>query len=477
MTRPGCGRLEIRVGSGVAKRLSPRYNQSMPKNHSASAALNRRQFLQSAALGAGAFAFPFVSSRNVLGANARLNIAAVGAGGKGAVDLGYCAAENIAALCDVDQSNAAGSYKKFPQARQYKDFRVMLEKEAKNIDAVTVSTPDHTHFHAAVMAMKLGKHVYVQKPLTHTIWEARQLTELARSTKVVTQMGNQGHAQSESRRLAELIQGGVLGEVKEVHIWTDRPIWPQGMDRPAKMPVPPSLDWDLWLGPAPWREFHDGCVPFKWRAFWDFGTGALGDIGCHNMDLAFFSLGLRDPISVEALSSGVNLETAPKWSLVTSQFPARGPRGPVKLVWYDGGKKPEASLAKLAELPGNGCIMIGSKDTLYVPSYWGKGSFLSGAPMEDFKSIPEKYPKLSEGVSDNDAAHHHEWIAACKGEGKTLSNFDYAGPMTEAVLLGNVALRSGRKILWDAKNLKVTNAADANQFIRTEYRKGWEPLV
>lgn len=445
-------------------------------NHTFSkqSSLNRRQFIHRTGLAAGILAFPFVSARNVLGANARLNIAAIGAGGKGGVDVGFCAAENIVALCDVDQNNAAGTYKRFPAAKQFKDFRVMLEKEAKNFDAVTISTPDHTHFHAAAMAMKLGKHVYCQKPLTHTIWEARKLTEIARATKVVTQMGNQGHSQPDSRRLVELIQAGVLGDVKEVHIWTDRPIWPQGIERPAALPVPATLDWDLWLGPAPQRAFHDGCVPFKWRAFWDFGTGALGDMGCHNMDLAFFSLNLRDPLTVEATSSGLNPETAPKWSVITYAFPQQGKRGPVKLVWYDGGKKPEASLAKQKELPGNGCIMIGSKDTLYVPSYWGKGSFVSGGTMEDHKNIAATLPRAADPTQDNDALHHYEWIAACKGEGKALSHFDYAGPMTESVLLGNVALRAGQRIEWSAKRLKVTNSSDANQFIRTKYRKGWE---
>ena len=446
----------------------------MHQDSSEPSSLNRRQFIQRATLAGGVLAFPFVSARNVFGANSRLNIAAIGAGGKGGVDIGFCAAENIVALCDVDQNNAAGSFKRFPGAKQYKDFRVMLEKEAKNFDAVTISTPDHTHFHAAAMAMKLGKHVYCQKPLTHTIWEARQLTEIARATKVVTQMGNQGHSQPDSRRLVELIRAGVLGDVKEVHIWTDRPIWPQGIERPAALPVPSTLDWDLWLGPAPARAFHDGCVPFKWRAFWDFGTGALGDMGCHNMDLAFFSLNLRDPVTVEATSSGINPETAPKWSIITYAFPRLGKRGPVKLVWYDGGKKPEASLVKQKELPGNGCIMVGSKDTLYVPSYWGKGSFVAGGTMEDYKTIAATLPRPADPTLDNDALHHFEWIAACKGEGKTLSHFDYAGPMTESVLLGNVALRAGQRIEWNAKKLKVTNASEANQFIRTQYRKGWE---
>ena len=449
----------------------------MQLNQPLSAIVSRRQFIRSSAVVAGVAAFPFVSARNVLGANARLNIAAIGAGGKGAVDVGYCKSENIVALCDVDQNNAAGTFKAFPAAKQFKDFRVMLEKAGKDFDAVTVSTPDHTHFHAAAMAIKMGKHAYVQKPLTHTIWEARTLTKLAREKKVVTQMGNQGHSQTDSRRLVELIQAGVLGDVREIHIWTDRPIWPQGIERPAKMPVPGTLDWDLWLGPAPWREFHDGCVPFKWRAFWDFGTGALGDMGCHNMDLAFFSLGLRDPVAVSAESSGVNSETAPAWSIITYEFPKLGQRAAVKLVWYDGGKKPDAALAKQKELPGNGYIFMGSKDSLYVPHFWGKGGFVSGAQMEDFKSVAQKLPRFPGADKDNDAAQHLEWIAACKGQGKALANLDYAGPMTEAVLLGNVALRAGKRIEWDAKNLRIKNAPEANQFIRTEYRKGWESPV
>lgn len=435
--------------------------------------LSRRTFVKRSTLSAALVAFPFVSRHSVLGANSKLSIAAIGAGGKGGVDIGYCADENVVALCDVDQKNAAGTFAKFPNAKRYKDFRSMLEKE-KGIEAVTISTPDHTHFHAAAMAMKLGKHVYIQKPLTHTIWEARTLTKIARQKKVVTQMGNQGHSQADSRRLVELIKGGVLGDVSEVHIWTDRPIWPQGHARPAAKPVPDHLDWDLWLGPAPWREFHDGCVPFNWRAYWDFGTGALGDMGCHNMDLAFTALDLKDPHTVAATSSGLNSETAPSWSVIASEYGARGKQPPVKLVWYDGGKKPEPSLAKQKELPGNGSIFIGSKDTLFVPSYWGKGSFLSGAKMEDFGHIPISLPRHPKAADDNDAAQHLEWIEACKGLGKTRAHLEYAGPMTEAVLLGNVALRVGKKIQWDAKRMQVTNAPEAAQFIKTEYRKGWE---
>ncbi len=320
------------------------------------------------------------------------------------------------------------------------------------------------------MAMKLGKHVYCQKPLTHTVFEARQMAEVARQHKVATQMGNQGHCSPDTRRLVELIQAGALGKVSAIHVWTDRPgtWWPQGIERPkGTPPVPPTLDWDLWLGVAPPRPYHSAYVPFKWRGFWDFGTGALGDMACHCMDLAFFSLKLGAPASVEAQSSGVNEETAPNWSIITYDFPGAG--ASTRLIWYDGGKKPAADLVKGGELSSNGIIMVGNKDTLHVPNYWGTGSFVSGAKVEDFKSIPETLPKPP-GFERN---HHQEWIEACKGGPKALSNFDYSGAMTEAVLLGNVALRAGRKILWDSKKLKVTNLPEANHYLRTEYRKGW----
>jgi predicted dehydrogenase len=422
---------------------------------------------------AGGIAFPFVSSRNVLGANARLNVAAIGVGGIGADDIGFCNGENVVALCDVDQHAAAAAFKDFPSAKRFTDFRRMLDQERAHIDAVTVSTPYHTHFHAAVAAIELGKHVYVQKPLTHGIWEARTLVALAREKRVVTQMGNQGHSHPDSRRLVELIRAGVLGDVHEIHVWTDRPIWPQGVRRPPRARVPAGLDWDLWLGPAPWREYHGGCVPFKWRAFWDFGTGALGDMGCHLMDLAFFSLELGAPRRIEATSSGVSAESAPKWSIVTYAFPGPDGRAPRKLVWYDGGKRPPARLAKQTSLSRNGCIMVGTRDTLYVPSFWGRGSFRSGATMEDYKSVPQTLARFPGAAQDHDAAHRLEWLAACKGEGKALAGFDYAGPMTEAVLLGNVALRAGQAIEWNASELKVTNAPEANAFIRREYRQGF----
>lgn len=432
--------------------------------------LTRRQFLTRTTLAGGALAFPFVSSRNVLGANERLNLASIGAGGKGASDVANSDSENIFALCDVDEKNAAETFKKYPNAKRYKDFRKLLDKE-KTIDAVTVSTPDHMHAPIALAAMRRGKHVYCQKPLTHTVYEARQMAKAAREHKVATQMGNQGHCHPATRRLVELIQAGVLGAVKEAHVWTDRPIWPQGIGRPQeKEEIPTTLDWDLWLGVAPERPYSKAYVPFKWRGFWDFGTGALGDMACHCMDLPVWALGLRDPLSVEAQSSEVNNETAPNWSIITYEFPGRETTGPIKMIWYDGGKKPARELVKGQELPTNGVIIVGAKDTLYVPSYWGPGSFISGAKMDDFKNVPEKLPK----PGGFERSHHLEWIAACKGGPKALSNFDYSGPMTELVLLGNVAVRAGKKIEWDAKGLKITNDRDANKFLRTKYRKGWE---
>jgi predicted dehydrogenase len=436
--------------------------------------ITRRRFLKAGAAMAGAIGFPAVLPQKILGANEKLQIAGIGAGGKGEVDVGYCSGEAIVCLCDVDEQNAGNTFAKFPSAKKYKDYRKMLEAEEKRIDAVTVSTPDHVHAPASIMAMKMGKHVYCQKPLTHSIFEARRMAEVARDKKVATQMGNQGYAHPGTRRLVEIIQAGALGKVREAHVWTDRPIWPQGIDRPGDSPsVPPTLAWDLWLGPAPERPYHPAYVPFKWRGWWDFGTGALGDMGCHNMGLPFFALGLRDPLSAEASFSGRNDETAPAWSIITYEFPALGSRPPVRLTWYDGKKKPSRDLVKGQELPSNGVILIGDKDTLFVPSYWGGGAFLSGAKLEDFKSIPETLPRLSGAEEDNDRAHHLEWIQACKGGPRAQSSFDHSGPMTEAVLLGNVALRAGRKIEWDATSLTVTNAPEANKYIRREYRKGW----
>ncbi len=440
----------------------------------------RRRFLQLGAAAAGALAAPAVFGRGILGANEKLNIAGIGVGGKGESDIGLCESESVVALCDVDERNGARSFKRFPQAARYKDYRVMLEKE-KGIDAVTVSTPDHHHAPASLLAMRLGKHVYCQKPLTHSVYEARIMAEVARERKVATQMGNQGAASPFTRRLVELIQGGALGKVRQVHIWTDRPIWPQGIGRPdGTPPVPEHLAWDLWLGPAPLRPYHDAYVPFKWRGFWDFGTGALGDMGCHNMNLAFLSLKLGAPHSVEATESGMTSETYPNSSVIRYEFPARGDEPPLQLTWYDGGKLPPADLVKGAPLGKNGHIFVGEKDTLYTSDTRRRGVFLSGAMLEDFQSIPERLPRRGGGRSEKkgqeantDLQHRLEWIEAAKGGPPGLSNFDHAGPMTEAVLLGNVALKTGKKIEWDSKALRVTNVPEAKPFLRREYRAGW----
>ena len=433
--------------------------------------VTRRRFLQGTAAAAGALAFPVIVPSRAFGANERLNIAAIGCGGKGEVDIAGVADQNLVALCDVDEKNAANMFKKFSSAKRYSDYRVMLEKESASIDAVTVSTPDHHHAPAALRAMRMGKHVYCQKPLTHTVHEARLMRETAREMKVATQMGNQGHSHPETRRLVELVRHGVLGNVSAVHVWTDRPIWPQGVRRPTQTPpVPPTLKWDLFLGPAPERPYHSAYTPFNWRGFWDFGTGALGDMACHCMDLTFFALDLPAPTSVSAKSSGGNEESAPRWSIINYDFPQNGKQPALTMTWYDGGRLPPAELVKGKELVKNGIILVGDKDTLYVPSYWGDGMFLSGAKTADFKDVAQSIPRAP---GEFDKGHYDEWIAACKGGPKALSNFDYSGPMTEAVLLGNVALRAGGRIEWDAKQLKVTNLPEANGFVRKQYRSGW----
>ncbi|MDH7570176.1 MAG: Gfo/Idh/MocA family oxidoreductase, partial [Armatimonadota bacterium] len=350
--------------------------------------LNRRDFLRTTTVaGFGVWVtgtqLAWAESKSP---NEKLNIGIIGCGGQGASDLRNVSSENIVALCDVDWARAANAFKEYPNARKYKDFRKMLE-EGKDIDAVTISTPDHIHAPAALMAMKLGKHVYCQKPLTHTIYEARVLREAAAYYKVATQMGNQGHSNSGARRAVEVVRSGAIGAVREVHCWTDRPIWPQGLERPTEtVPVPDTLDWDLWLGPAPVRPYNPCYVPFKWRGWWDFGCGALGDMACHVMDMAFWSLNLENPLSVEAQSSGVNDETAPKWSIITYEFGPRGDLPPCKLIWYDGGKKPPRELFELPEdapIESNGTLMIGDKGKLYSPDAYGASFRLW--PAKDFE--------------------------------------------------------------------------------------------
>jgi len=411
--------------------------------------------------------------------NEKLNIAGVGIGGQGGHDINQMKSENIVALCDVDSAHAAGLFKQFPNAKTYRDFREMLDKE-KGIDGVVVGTPDHLHAFVSIAAMQHGKHVYCEKPLTHSVWEARQMTEAARRYKVATQMGNQGQASEGTRRLAEWIQAGAIGPVAEAHIWTDRPsnglfneYWPQGIARPKETPpVPSTLDWDLWLGPAPERPYHPAYVPFKWRGWWDFGTGALGDIGCHSFDPVFRALKLGAPLSVEASSSRVNEETYPLASIVTYHFPARGDMPPVKLTWYDGGLRPPRpeDLEDGRSLPTTGMMLVG-KDGKIVGERFG-GRIIPDARRTEFQDLPKTLPRSP--------GHYKEWIDACKGGKPGGSNFDWAGPLTETVLLGNVALRlrmreemTTKRLLWDSANMRFTNSDEANKYLRREYRKGW----
>jgi predicted dehydrogenase len=424
----------------------------------------RRHFLYGAASATAALWFGAPALLRGKGLNEKLNIGMIGLGGKSGDNLKGMAGENIVALCDVDGAALERVGAKHPEALRYQDFRRLLEQ--KNIDAVVVTTPDHIHAPASLAAMKLRKHVYCEKPLTHSVWEARQLASAARDYRVATQMGNGGHSSDSLREAVDWVRSGLIGPVREVHCWSNRPIWPQGIGRPADTPaVPKDMNWDLWIGPAPMRPFNPAYHPFKWRGFWDFGTGALGDMGCHIIDTTFWALELDAPSTVEAESSGVNDETAPNWSIVRWEFPARGSRPAVKLTWYDGGKQPSRELTELPadqKLGDNGSLFIGDK---------GKLLFDRTRPLR-LTPTPKDFA-LPRQILPRSPGHYVEWIRACKGGGPALSNFDYAGPLTEAVLLGNVALRTGKKIEWNAQKLEVRNAPEVARFIRREYRAGW----
>jgi predicted dehydrogenase len=436
--------------------------------------LNRRSFLRSGAAFAASFT---IVPRHVLGGpghtppSEKLNVAGIGVGGRGGSDISACSKENIVALCDVDQKRAGETFERFAQAKRYRDFRKMLEKEDKNVDAVTVGTPDHIHAPASMMAIKMGKHVYCEKPLTHSVYEARVLTEAARKYKVATQMGNQGHSSEEIRLIREWIQAGAIGDVRHVHTWTNRPIWPQGIDRPeGSSPVPASLDWDLWLGPAPYRPYvEEAYCPFVWRGWWDFGTGALGDMACHIIDPAFWALDLGHPTSVSAIAAKVNSETAPLASIIEYEFPARGTMPPVKLTWYDGDLRPtkpeELEPGRRMGSRNGGALFVGDKGKLVCGCYAKGPRLIPEAKMQAYERPPKTIPRVE--------GHHQDWIQACKGGKPASSNFDYAGPLTEMILLGNLALRAGRKLEWDGPNMKCTNWPAADQYVRREYRAGW----
>jgi len=466
-------------------------------------AISRRTFMGAAA--STAFAFSIVPSK-VFGKNApsnKLNLAIIGAGGQGGYSLKNTTSENLVAIADVDKVRSAKAVRNNPSAKFFTDFRVMLDKMDKDIDAVMVCTPDHTHYIAAMAAMERGKHVYCEKPLAHSVYEVRKLTEAARKYKVATQMGNQGHSSEHIRLCCEWIADGAIGDVRETHAWSNRPqggyAFPSSLPRPTDTPpVPDTLDWKLWLGPVQHRPHHPIYAPVFWRGWLDFGTGALGDMGCHILDPAFWALKLGSPVSVIADTSynpgmdfwgkvldgskswkseiadnikAMKKETYPAASRVTYEFAARDGMPPVKLTWYDGGIFPPPHKDMPKGFNGNGAILIGDKGIIKHGSHGAKGARI--IPEEKMQAyiksgLPEKAIKRVPG-------HHQDWLNACKGGDPASSNFDYGGPLTEMVLLGVIAMRnSGTKLLWDNEKMKFTNKkTTANELIKPEYHNGW----
>lgn len=442
------------------------------------ATLSRRTLLKRSA----AFGALTIVPRYVLGGtdqaapSDKLNIACVGIANQGYSDVIGVSSQNIVALCDIDHHHAGRTFQQFPKANRYHDYRVMLEKE-KNIDAVVVATPDHNHALISLAAMRMGKHVYCEKPLTHTVKEARLMAKVAKEMGVATQMGNQGQASEYTRRVQEWIADGAIGDVREVHIWTDRPLrgvldeyWPQGINRPKDTPaVPDHIKWDLWLGPAPQRPYHPAYHPFRWRGWWDFGCGALGDMGCHAMDSVFRALKLGYPDSVQAASTRVNAETYPIGSMVTYEFGPRGEMPPVTLTWYDGGLKPPRpqELEPGRRLGDGGTLFVGDKSKIL------DGRIIPETKMKEYKRPAKTLPRSP--------GHFIEWFEACKGGKPAGANFGFAGPLTEVVLMGNIALRmelreqlTRQKLLWDAEKKQFSNVPEANAFLTKEYRKGFE---
>lgn len=452
-----------------------------------SSQLNRRRFLQSAAYaGIGFWIARRPALAGVKSPNEQLNIACIGVGGKGSSDTDQAAQfGNIVALCDIDDRSLDGKGQRYPNARKYNDFRKMLEEMEKQIDAVVVSAPDHIHAPASVMAMKMGKHVYCQKPLTHSVYEARLMRETARKYKVATQMGNQGTASNGLRTAVEIIRSGAIGQVREVHVWTNRPFgfWKQAPDiiaRPKETPpIPPHVHWDEFLGPAPERPYHPAYHPFAWRGWRDFGTGALGDMACHTANLPFMALQLGLPKAVYAENGEINPETYQAWATITFEFPARGDMPPVKMIWYEGARNGVRNLPSpdllFGETPSSsGSIMIGDKGVMYSPHDYGANFRL--LPAKDFEGFTPPTPTLPrhEGKGGDDFNMKAEWVKAIYGGPPAMSNFDYAGLLAETILLGNVAVRTGHRIEYNGRKGEVTNCDEAAHFIRREYRAGWK---
>jgi predicted dehydrogenase len=445
----------------------------------------RREFLgASATAAAGMMIIP----RHILGGpgiaapSDKLNIGCVGVGGKGTSDIWSVSTENVVALCDVDDTHMARflTHKRndpehlpmYEKANKYRDFRIMLEKE-KNLDAITVSTPDHTHAVIAMMAIKMGKHTFVQKPLTHTIKEARMLTKAAKEANVVTQMGNQGHSREGARLINEWIWDGAIGDVRDVHVWTNRPIWPQGIDAPKEIPsVPSTLDWNLWLGPALFRPYHPTLCHFVWRGWWDYGTGALGDMGAHLMDQPFWALKLGYPDTVQASSTKYTKDSYPLAEVVTYEFPQRGKMPPVKLTWYDGGlmppRPPEIEPGRMMGDEGGGVLFVGDKGMLMCNTYGESPRLVPESKMQEYER-PEKSIPRSNGI-------HEEWIEAIKAGKKSTTDFSYSALLTETMLLANIAVLMQdkyTKLEWDGKKMEFTNLPEANAYLHKDYRPGW----
>jgi len=424
--------------------------------------ISRRHFLSVAASGgAGLLILSGSRSARSYQANEKLNIAVIGAGGRGAANLSEVAGENIVALCDADERRAAGSFARFPQAKVYYDYRKLLDELDRQIDAVVVSTPNHVHAPASVTAMRMGKHAYCEKPLSHSIYEARMAARVAAEKKLATQMGTQIHATDNFRRIVELIRGGAIGTVRECHCYLsggggagDRP-----QDTP---PIPDGLHWDLWLGPAPHRPYHPCYVPHDWHFWWDFGGGAFGNMGCHYLDLAFWALELRHPPAITAEGPPPHPESTPAWQHVRYEFPARGSQPPVTLTWTHGSKRPPI-FEQHQVPPWAWGMFVGSEGMLLVN--YGQRMLW---PQEKFTGYRPPEPSLPPSPG-----HHREWIAACKTGSPTTCNFDYSGAVTETVLLGNVAYRVGRTLEWDADNMKFPNCPEADKYLQREYRTGW----
>lgn len=448
--------------------------------------ISRRRFVGGTAVTAAAFT---IVPRAVLGGagqtppSEKLNLAGIGIGGMGAANLSQCEAENIVALCDVDDGYAAKTFERYPRARRYKDYREMFDRQ-KDIDAVIIATPDHSHAVIGMEAIRRGKHIYLQKPLAHSIHEARELTKAAQHQGVQTQMGNQGHSSEAIRRMCEWVWDGAIGEIREVHAWSDRPAGGQPWStfpiqkRPAETPpVPEGMDWDLWLGPAAYRPYHPVYAPLTWRGWLDFGTGALGDMGCHILDPAFWALKLGNPSTVQATTTHyqpeVSRETFPRASIVRYEFPAREDMPPVRLTWYDGHLKPPipAEFEPGRRLGTNGALLIGNKGMIIHGSHGAGG--LRIVPESRMQAYQQP-PKTLQRVEGGDGGHERDWVRACKTGKPASSTFNYGGPLTEMVLLGVLAIRlPDRRLEWDGQNLRFPNNDEATALVNPPYRNGW----